>query len=85
MSIDSHTHHAYLLGMEHIKHIWPTVRELADDLGLPYTTVHSWSVRGRIPPERDFDIIAAAAQRGIAVTYEYLAVARRPQTRRGAA
>lgn len=64
--------------MEHIKHIWPTVRELAADLGLPYTTVHSWSVRGRIPPERDFDIIAAAEKRGFQITFEYLATARRP-------
>ena len=63
--------------MEHIKHIWPTVRELADDLGLPYTTVHSWSNRGRIPSERDFEIIAAAQRRGHALTFEYLAMARR--------
>lgn len=77
MSIDRYTHGAYLLGMEHIKHIWPTVRELADDLGLPYTTVHSWSVRGRIPSERDFEIIAAAAKRGHTITFEFLAVARR--------
>lgn len=68
--------------MEHIKHIWPTVRELADDLGLPYTTVHSWSVRGRIPSERDFEIIEAAAKRGVTITFEYLALARRQQNER---
>jgi len=63
--------------MDHIKHIWPKVSDLADDLGLPYTTVHSWSVRGRIPSERDFEIIAAAERRGETLTFEYLAIARR--------
>jgi len=77
MSIDTDTHCAYRLIMDHIKHIWPTVGDLAADLGLPYTTVHSWSVRGRIPSERDFDIIAAAEKRGEKLTFEYLAVARR--------
>ncbi|RMC39345.1 hypothetical protein [Paracoccus siganidrum] len=71
--------------MEHISHIWPTIRSLADDLGTPYTTVHSWSVRGRIPPDRDLDLIEAAKRHGATLTLEQLARARRAQTQEGAA
>lgn len=70
--------------MDHIKHIWPTVRELADDLGLPYTTVHSWSVRGRIPADYDMALIDAAKSRGMALGLESLAIAR-SRTKRGLA
>lgn len=62
--------------MQHIKHIWPTVREIADDLGVPYTTAHSWEVRGRIPASYDFALIEAASKRGKALTLIELAEAR---------
>jgi uncharacterized protein YjcR len=71
--------------METLAHIWPTVRELADDLGLPYTTVHSWAARGRIPATHDLDLIEAAKRRGQELTLEQLAQARRRQIVRGAA
>ena len=63
--------------MEHIFHIWPTVKEMSDDLGLPYTTVHSWKDRGRIPADYDFELIEAAKNRGHSLTLEVLAQARR--------
>lgn len=62
--------------MQHIKHIWPTIKEVADDLGVPYTTAHSWSVRGRIPSDYDLDLILAAKKRGKKLTLEELARAR---------
>lgn len=85
LRIDHDTHCAYFGCMEHISHIWPTIRSLADDLGTPYTTVHSWYVRGRIPPDRDLDLIEAAKRRGATLTLEQLARARRAQTQEGAA
>lgn len=64
--------------MRHIFAIWPTLSDLASDLGVPYPTVASWKQRGRIPADRDLDIIAAAARRGARITLEDLAHARRP-------
>ena len=64
--------------MKHIKHIWPTIKEVADDLGVPYTTAHSWSLRGRIPSDYDFDLILAAKKRGKKLTLKELAEARHP-------
>ena len=63
--------------MEHLSHIWPTVKDIASDLGVPYTTAHSWVARGRIPADRDLDLIAAAKMRGKKLTLEQLALARR--------
>ncbi len=65
--------------MKHLLHIWPTVKALSDDLGVPYTTAHSWAVRGRIPADRDLELIDAAARRGGVLTLEDLALARRAQ------
>jgi hypothetical protein len=62
--------------MRNIMSLWPTVKDMSDDLGLPYTTVHSWWQRGRIPHAHDFDIIRAAATRGHSLTHEQLAQAR---------
>lgn len=66
--------------MDHIAHIWPTMAELADDLGKPYSTVAAWKQRGRIPSDHDADMIAAAKARGHVLTYEQLAVARSPRS-----
>lgn len=62
--------------MQHIKHIWPTVKDIADDLAVPYTTAHSWIARGRIPAGYDLALIAAAKKRGKALTLKQLAEAR---------
>jgi len=62
--------------MEHIKHIWPRMSDLASDLGLPYQTVAAWKRRNRIPAENDGAIIDAAARRNAVLTYEQLAKAR---------
>ena len=59
--------------MKHLQHIWPKVSDLADDLGIPYTTAHSWASRGRIPASWDIDLIMAAEKRGKLLTLEYLA------------
>ena len=63
--------------MEHISHIWPTMADLAADLSKPYTTVAAWKARGRIPADHDFDLIEAAKRRGVVLTLEELAAARR--------
>ena len=59
--------------MKHLQHIWPKVSDLAGDLGIPYTTAHSWESRGRIPASWDIDLIMAAEKRGKLLTLEYLA------------
>lgn len=63
--------------MEHIAHIWPTLADLASDLGKPYPTVAAWKQRGRIPSDYDFPLIEAAKRRGYRLTLEQLATARR--------
>ncbi|MGR3825212.1 MAG: carph-isopro domain-containing protein [Salipiger marinus] len=62
--------------MEHIAHIWPTMAELASDIGKPYSTVAAWKQRGRIPAEHDFALIKAAKDRGHELSFEVLARAR---------
>lgn len=49
--------------MKSISIIWPSIKDFADDLGVPYTTAHSWMRRG-IPRGRYHQIIAAAKRRG---------------------
>lgn len=66
--------------MEHITRIWPTIAELADDLGVPYSTAAAWHQRGSFPAKRDLDLIAAAKKRGAKLTLEQIAQARRQRT-----
>jgi hypothetical protein len=61
-----------------ISGVWRFMSELADDLGVPYTTVASWKQRGRIPAKYDFQIIRAAKARGTEITLEQLAFGRAP-------
>ncbi|MBN8189518.1 hypothetical protein JF540_22795 [Salipiger thiooxidans] len=62
--------------MEHIAHIWPTMADLAADLGKPYSTVAAWKQRGSIPAKYDLPLIRAARARGKDLTLEVLAEAR---------
>jgi hypothetical protein len=74
--------------MEHIFDIWPSLAALAKDMGSPYQTVVAWKRRGRIPADRDLDLIEAARRRGALVTLEEMAKSRRlpraPETERDA-
>ena len=63
--------------MEQIIALWPSMSDLAADLGKPYSTVAAWKQRGSIPAAYDFDLIAAADRRGEKLTLEQLAYARR--------
>lgn len=63
--------------MQHISRIWPTMKELADDLGVPYSTAAAWFQRGSFPAKRDLDLIEAAQKRGQTLTLEQIAEARR--------
>ncbi len=57
--------------MEQLRTIWPTLADMAADLGCPYPTVASWPKRG-IPHRRFASIIAAARRRGADLTFEQL-------------
>jgi hypothetical protein len=57
--------------MERLLQIWPTIADIASDLGEPYTTVQSWRHRG-IPARRFPQVIEAARDRGAVLTYEEL-------------
>ena len=70
--------------MEHITRIWPKISELAEDLGVPYSTAAAWYQRGSFPAKRDLDLIAAARKRGGVLTLEQIAEARRPADQREA-
>lgn len=71
--------------MEHIMRIWPSLAELAKDLGKPYPTVAAWKQRGRVPADYDFDLIEAANRKGHVLTLDQLAQARRGAQNQGAA
>ena len=64
------------LGMDHIFRIWPSLGDLAADLGKPYPTVAAWKHRGSIPARYDLALIRAAKARGRGLTLEQLAHAR---------
>lgn len=63
--------------MERIFDIWPSLIEMAKDLGKPYPTVAAWKQRGSIPARYDLDLVACAAARGIELTHKEIAEARR--------
>lgn len=62
--------------MKHIFDIWPTLSDLAADLGRPYPTVAAWKQRGSIPARYDLKLVQAAAKRGHTLSFEDLAMAR---------
>jgi hypothetical protein len=58
---------------------WPTLAELAADIGSPIGTVLAWSSRGSIPRARWPDILIAAKGRGYKITQARLeAAAKQP-------
>ena len=71
--------------MEQVFRIWPTLAEMAADLGRPYPTVAAWKQRGSIPGRYDLELIAAAKARGKSLTLEDLAVARATRSESGTA
>jgi hypothetical protein len=73
--------------MERIFRIWPTLKEMAAELGKPYPTVAAWHQRRSIPAKYDAEIVRAAKKRGQNVSFETLALERasQPQTSEDAA
>ena len=64
------------LMMDHIFDAWPTVADMARDIGKKPVTVRSWRNRGSIPGEYDLLIIERAKLRGVDIRLEDLAQAR---------
>ncbi len=62
--------------MDKIINLWPSMSDLAADLGKPYSTVNAWKQRGSIPARFDLELIKSAAKRGVTLTLEQLAEAR---------
>lgn len=71
--------------MDKIFSLWPTVAELARDIGENPITVRAWRRRRSIPADRDLLLVEAARRRGAALTLEDLAAARRRKTSEDAA
>jgi len=65
--------------MEDIFNKWPTLADLARDLGKPYQTVAAWKQRGSIPAKHDLDLVRLAGLRGEVLTLEAIAKARAVQ------
>ncbi len=54
--------------------LWPTIKDLARDLAVPYPTVNAWVQRNSIPSSRWASMIASAKRFGIkGVTLELMA------------
>ena len=52
---------------------WPSIRDFANDVGIAYTTAHSWRTRGLRDASRFPPIVRAAKRRGLrGVTLERL-------------
>lgn len=62
--------------MDKIFTLWPTLADLAEDMGKPYTTVASWRQRGSIPAKYDLALVMAAKRRGHSISVQHLAEAR---------
>ena len=58
--------------MQQVFEIWPTMAEMARDLGLSPINVRHWKRRG-IPPKHDLQIVQAARKRGASLSLESLA------------
>lgn len=73
--------------MEQIFDLWPSIADLARDLGKPYPTVASWQQRGSIPAKYDLALVRAARLRGHILSLDVIAAARAayPEQDRGAA
>jgi len=56
-----------------ILRLWPSLADLADDMGKPYSTVNNWMARNRVPMEYWVRLVDAAACRDIPLTYGQLA------------
>lgn len=61
--------------MDEIFKLWPSLAQMASDLGLKYQTVASWRQRG-IPAKHDYKVVAAAKLNGKEVTLLAIAEAR---------
>lgn len=59
--------------MDRIFNTWPTVADMARDLGENPVTVRSWRQRGSIPAKYDLAIVRMARERGGELTLEDLA------------
>lgn len=55
-------------------HLWPTKRELSEDLGVLLSRVEKWYVRDTLPGPAWSAAVSSAQVRGIALDYEDLAV-----------
>ena len=58
-----------------ILNLWPSLTDLARDMGKPIPTVGNWKSRNRIPMEYWVRLVRAAARRDIPLTYGQLAEA----------
>lgn len=59
--------------MDGIFDLWPSMAELARDLGEKEVTVRAWKRRGSIPANRHVAVVEAADRRGLGLSFEALA------------
>ena len=59
--------------MQIVFELWPSVAQMARDLGEKDVTVRAWKARGNIPAGQDVKLVNAARKLGKALTYEHLA------------
>lgn len=59
--------HAEILGL------WPSLIDVANDVGAKVVAVRKWRARNSIPPEYWLPLVEAAQRRGYAVTLDLLA------------
>lgn len=52
--------------------MWPSISELADDMGESYITVNKWHVRDNIPVRRWVKLLKSAKNRKIPITAELM-------------
>ena len=56
--------------------LWPTRRELADEIGAKVAAVHKWAAANRIPSDWQYKVVQAANRRGFTeVTSEAMLIA----------
>ena len=58
------------MDFKEICNLWPTARELSEDMGVPLPTVNNWKARNRVPAKYWRRMLIKADHRHIDVTTE---------------
>ena len=69
----SYAHYIQPMSTREILARWPSINELAADIGAPHTRVRKWIERDSVPPEHWNALVRAGKKRRLGVSLQALA------------